>query len=72
MTTSEISARAKLCNPTKVGVEPFDFDDLPNDINEPIWIDIRRDYKLTLGELSALKKAACKGKKIDFFHSLIS
>jgi len=63
--SAEFSARAKLSNPTEVGVQPFNFNDLPTDINEPIWIDIKRDYNLTLGELSALKKAACKGKTIQ-------
>ena len=41
--------------------QPFDFVDLPNSIHDPLWTDIKKEHKLTLGELSALKKAACTG-----------
>ncbi len=35
------------------------FDDLPRDRNDALWKEIESDCHLTLGEVSALKNAAC-------------
>jgi hypothetical protein len=49
-------AKQKLAN----NVSPFNVDSLPLDRNDSIWADIRKEYGLTLPELSALKNARCQ------------
>lgn len=79
MTTRNVSvlaverARLKLSEPTKAGVEPFEFDDLPSVRIDDVWEKIKEDYSLTLQELSALKNARCsKGLLSLFIHCHVS
>lgn len=48
-----------IANPNNNNVVPpsFPLIDLPNDINDPLWERIERDYQLSLPMLSALKKS---------------
>jgi hypothetical protein len=39
--------------------EPFPFEDLPKGRADPLWDEIRVQYKLSLLQLSALKNAVC-------------
>ena len=43
---------------TKLKRNNFPFGDLPHDRSDPLWTEIRREYGLSLPEVSALKNAS--------------
>ena len=43
--------------------EEYLFYNLPADISDPLWVDIKGEYNLSSQELGALKNARCQGKK---------
>jgi hypothetical protein len=53
---AEASARNKISNPI-LPLESFEFENLPTDRNDCLWIRIEVTYGLSLQKLSALKNA---------------
>jgi hypothetical protein len=62
MTPTQHSAIEKL----STGSPPFDFEDLPTSRSDPIWIDIKDSYNLSLSQICSLKNAKCGGEDCLF------
>ncbi len=60
------SAKSKLSDGS------ISFEDLPKDRNDNLWIEIRTECHLLLGELSALKNAVCQLPKCKLCISSVA